>query len=168
MAYGSAHCPAVFKNDEAIHVVMLYLHPRALVAHISGMIGGGIKTPGNYHITRSGVQSRILHLYQLGPQRIQLQEYPIQMSGILAADCDLHIAGIVLLLAYLEALDLELTTHVHDLIQDPGQHLGVDEMALHLNICNLCHKLALHHVSPSRSAWVLSFVLMMVLVILIR
>ena len=90
------------------------------------------------------------------------------MSRILAGDCDLHIAGIVLLLAYLKVLDLELAAHVHDLIQDPGQHLRVDEMAFHLDICNLAHKFALHHISPSRSAWVLSFVLMMSLVILIR
>ena len=168
MADGRAYGSAITENYETVHVIVLDLNPGALVAHVGRMICGRIKPARHNHIARGDPCLDVIHLHQLCSKGMQLQKYPVQVRWVVAGDGDLHITGVVLLLTYLKVLDLELAAHVHDLVENTGHHLRVDEMSLHLNICNLAHKLGLHHISPSSSAWVLSFVLMTSFVIPIR
>jgi hypothetical protein len=80
MADGRAYRFSVMQDDEAVHVVRHNLHPGPMIAHIGGMIGGGVESPGDYHISRSDLGFGVLHLQEARSQGIQLQEYPVQVS----------------------------------------------------------------------------------------
>ncbi len=92
-----------------------------MVPDVCEVVCGGVKAPGHDPVLGRFLQVDVLRLDHPGPQGVERQKYPVKVIGVLSRYRDHHVAGIVLLFSHLDLLDLELASHVHDLVKSLGE-----------------------------------------------
>jgi hypothetical protein len=129
-----AHSVGVVAYQEpAVHLRVLDVHPVAADAHLGVEVGRRVEVVGEDAVLLDGAHHGLARVDEVRAVGLQPHDQPAERLLVVGADAHPGVRLVVRALADVEPLDGEVAAEVEDVVEQPREVAGVDEVAPHLD-----------------------------------
>ncbi len=125
--------PVALHDDPAVHLRVLDRHPVPAEAHDGLQVGGRVEVVGEDAVLLHLAQHRLAGVGRVHAVGLQPHDQPRQVVVAVRLHGEPCVGLVGRRLADLELVDRVVAAVLEDVVEHPGQHPGVDQVAAHLD-----------------------------------